>query len=50
MNYSVEMGLGAIIYVPSFIEINSKVNRGIHIQTDTHVHTHRQDVDLTSLL
>jgi hypothetical protein len=44
MNCVVEMGLGAMIYIPSFIKIGSGIQklivRGIHIQphrlTDTH--------------
>jgi hypothetical protein len=38
MNYTVEMGSGALIYVPSFITITAiqKLIRGIH--TDTHPH------------
>jgi hypothetical protein len=43
----VEMGSGAVIYVPSFIKISSgfqKLIGGIH------THTHRQQRDLISLL
>jgi hypothetical protein len=38
MKYAVEMGSGAMIYVPSFIRISSaiqKLIRGIHIETHT---------------
>jgi hypothetical protein len=43
MNYTVEMGAGAMIYIPSFIKISSgiqKLIRGIH----------RQQGDLINLL
>jgi hypothetical protein len=36
MNYAVEMGLGAMIYIPSFIKIGlgiQKLMGGIHVQT-----------------
>jgi hypothetical protein len=36
MKYAVEMGSGAVIYIPSFIKIGSgihKLIRGIHAQT-----------------
>jgi hypothetical protein len=38
MNYALEMGSGALMYVPSFIKFCSatqKLIRGIHIQTHT---------------
>jgi hypothetical protein len=47
MNYAVEMGSSAMIYIPNFIKIGSgiqKLLRGIYIQT------HRQHGDLISLL
>jgi hypothetical protein len=37
MKYTVEMGLGAMIYIPSFIKIGSAIQKlivGIHRQTD----------------
>jgi hypothetical protein len=40
MKYAVEMGSGAMIYIPSFIKILPgipKLIRGIHIQTDSMV-------------
>jgi hypothetical protein len=46
MKYAVEMGSGAMIYIPSFIRTGSGIQnllRGIHIQT------HRQQGDLKSL-
>jgi hypothetical protein len=45
----VEMGSGAVIYVPSFIKIGSGIQKligEIHRQT----YTHRQQHDLISLL
>jgi hypothetical protein len=41
MNYSVEMGSGAMTYIPSFIKIGSGIQKligGIHIHTHTHTH------------
>jgi hypothetical protein len=40
-NESVEMGSGAMIYIPSFIKIRSGIKklRGIHRYTHTHTHT-----------
>jgi hypothetical protein len=38
MKYAVEMGSGAMIYIPSFIKIGSgiqKLIRGIHRYTDS---------------
>jgi hypothetical protein len=49
MNDAVEMGSGALIYIPSFIEIGSTIQKlvgGIYI----HTNTHRQQGDLTCLL
>jgi hypothetical protein len=46
-NWTVEMGSGAVMYVPYFMKIGSgvqKLIRGIHR------HTHRQQHDLISLL
>jgi hypothetical protein len=39
MKYAVEMGTGAMIYIPSFIKIDSAIQKligGIHRYTDTH--------------
>jgi hypothetical protein len=47
MNYTIEMGLGAVIYIPSLIKIGldtQKLTGGIHRQT------HKQEGDLISLL
>jgi hypothetical protein len=41
------MGSGAVIYVPSFIEIGSGIQKLIG---GIHRHTHRQQRDLISLL
>jgi hypothetical protein len=38
MKYAVEMGSGAVIYIPSFIKIGSVIERligGIHRHTDS---------------
>jgi hypothetical protein len=43
-NYAVELGWGAVIYVPSFIKIDSDTH------TNTHIHTHGQQSDLISVL
>jgi hypothetical protein len=44
MKYAVEMGSGAVIYIPSFIKIDSgiqKLMKGREISlTHTHTHTH----------
>jgi hypothetical protein len=43
MKYAAEMGLGAVIYIPSFIKICSGVQKlmggGVHRHTDKHTHT-----------
>jgi hypothetical protein len=47
----VEMGSGAMTYIPSFIKTGfgiQRLIRGIHIQADRH--THRQQSDFISLL
>jgi hypothetical protein len=44
MKYAVEMGSGAMIYVPSFIKIGSGVQRFIG-----GTHRHREHGDLISL-
>jgi hypothetical protein len=39
MKHAVEMGLGAMIYIPSFIKTDSgiqKLIRGIHVQSNRH--------------
>jgi hypothetical protein len=43
MKYTIEMGSGAMIYIPSFIKIGSRLNRG-----DTEIH--KQDGDRISPL
>jgi hypothetical protein len=45
-DYAVEMGSGAVIYVPSFIKIGSGIQKLMGGYTDTH----RQQRDLMSLL
>jgi hypothetical protein len=45
MNYSVEMALGDMIYIPGFINVSSCV----HIR-NTYVHRHRQKGYVISLL
>jgi hypothetical protein len=47
MKYAVEMGSGAVIYVPSFIKIGSGVQKSIR---GIHRHTHGQQRDLISPL
>jgi hypothetical protein len=49
MNYIAEMSLGALIYVPNSVKIDSAIQKligggGIHVQTDT------QQRDLISLI
>jgi hypothetical protein len=46
MKYAVEMGSGAMIYIPSFINIDS----GIQKLIGTDSHTNRQHGDRISLL
>jgi hypothetical protein len=49
VGYAVEMGSGAMIYVPNFIKTGSAIQKliwGIHIQ----MQAHRQQGDLVSLL
>jgi hypothetical protein len=43
MKYAGEMGTGAIIYIPSFIETGSAIQRLVGVQ-------HRQRGDIISLL
>jgi hypothetical protein len=38
-NLAVEMGSGAVIYVPRFMKIGSGVEKLIRGYTDTHTHT-----------
>jgi hypothetical protein len=41
MKYAVDMGSDAMIYIPSFIEIGSTIQKLIRgIQRHTHTHTH----------
>jgi hypothetical protein len=49
MKYAVQMGSGAVIYVPIFIEIGSGIQKLIRADS-THTHTHKQQRDLISLL
>jgi hypothetical protein len=48
---AVEMGSGAVIYVPSLIKIGSGIQKLIGEDTRTHIQTnkHRQQRDLISL-
>jgi hypothetical protein len=46
MKYVVEMGSDTMIYIPSFIKIDSRVQ---NLVWDTHTQTHRQLGDLISL-
>jgi hypothetical protein len=51
--YAVEMGSGAVIYVPSFIQIGSGIQKligGIQTHTHTHTHTYGQECNLISLI
>jgi hypothetical protein len=48
MKYAVEMGSGAMIYIPSFRKIGSGIQKLICGHSDTQ--THRQRGDLISLL
>jgi hypothetical protein len=41
MNYTVEMGSGAMIYIPSFIKIGSGIQKMISGE-DSQTHTHTQ--------
>jgi hypothetical protein len=44
------MGSGAVIYVQSFIQIGSGVQKLIGGNKQTHTHTHTEQRDLISLL
>jgi hypothetical protein len=46
MKYAIEMGSGAMIYIPSFIQIGSGIQKLIGGDSQTH----REHGDLTSLL
>jgi hypothetical protein len=39
MKYAVEMGLGAVIYVPSVIKIGSGIQKLIQGDIQTHIHS-----------
>jgi hypothetical protein len=41
MDYAIEMGSGALIYIPSFKKIGSAIQKiGGNTYTDTQTHTH----------
>jgi hypothetical protein len=45
MNYAAEIELGAMIYIPNFIKIDSGIKKligVIHTHTHTHTHTRRR--------
>jgi hypothetical protein len=44
MKYSVEMGSGAVIYVPSFVKIGSGIQKLIGEDTHTDTQTDRRDL------
>jgi hypothetical protein len=51
MNYAVQMGLGAMIYIPSLIKICLGVQKlFVRIRTQTHRRTDTQQRNLTSLI
>jgi hypothetical protein len=47
MKYDVEIGSGAMIFIPSFIKTGSTIRKFIGW---THTHTHRQQSDFISLV
>jgi hypothetical protein len=47
MKCTIQMGSGAMIYIPSFINIGSGIQK---LLEDIHTQTHRQQGDLISLL
>jgi hypothetical protein len=49
MKYSVEMGLGAMIYIRSFIKINAGIQTLIGEKGGIHTHKNRQHCDVISL-
>jgi hypothetical protein len=50
MKYAVEMDSGAMIHIPSFIKIDSGIQRLMSGDTQTHTQIYRQHDDLISLL
>jgi hypothetical protein len=55
MNYVDEMGLGAMIYIPSFVKIDSGIQKLMgrdftDTHTRTHTHAHTQEGRLVSLI
>jgi hypothetical protein len=49
MKYAAEMGSGGKLYIPSFVKIDSAIQKlmaGINRQTDrqTHTHTHKDSM------
>jgi hypothetical protein len=43
MSYTAEMGLGVVIYIPSFIKISELIQR--LMERGLHTHTHRRYVN-----
>jgi hypothetical protein len=51
MNYAIEMGSDAVIFIPSSIKTGIAIQKLIaRAHTQTHTHTHTQQGDLSSLL
>jgi hypothetical protein len=50
MVYTVEMGSGAMMYIPSFVKIGSGIQNLIQVDTQMHKDTNRQHSDLINLL
>jgi hypothetical protein len=51
MKYAVEMGLGAMMHIPSFIKTGSGIHKLMKGDSQTHGHkTHKENGDRMSLL
>jgi hypothetical protein len=44
MKYAVEMGSGAMTYIPSFTKTDSGIQKFIHWCTQSHKHTDRMEL------
>jgi hypothetical protein len=46
MKYAVEMGSGAVIYIPSFVKIGSRIHKLIGIFTGIQIGRHTDSIEI----